>query len=216
MLEVLFFSFISSTVNTALAPQTSNNYEAGVRHYFTDTAYAHINYFRMDTKQEIIFNPLSFMNENLDGKTRRDGIEISASAKLTEKISVRSSYTYLKAEIKDGTFAGKEVPNVPEHKASVEVVSALGNGFSAAVNGVFIGERPFISDFQNTFSKQKSYTVLNTKLMYEKKAIKAFVAINNLLNKEYSEYGVIGGFPQERAYYPSPKRNLTAGLSVNF
>jgi outer membrane receptor protein involved in Fe transport len=90
-----------------------------------------------------------------------------------------------------------------------------------AVTGVYVGERPFVSDFNNDFSDQKGYFLLNTKLTYKWKSLTAFVDISNLLNKEYSEYGVASykGFPgviDEKAYYPSPKRNILAGMSIEF
>jgi outer membrane receptor protein involved in Fe transport len=44
----------------------------------------------------------------------------------------------------------------------------------------------------------------------------AFLDINNLTNREYSEFGVLGGFPVEKAFYPSPKRNFLVGLSIDF
>lgn len=210
------YSFVTNSINPSLDPQTSDTYEAGVRYYLTDRLYAHLNVFRLDTEKEIFFNPLTFTNENLDGKSRRDGIETSVSAQATDWLTLRGTYTYLKAKVREGSFRGKDVPNVPEHKASLEATASLGKGFTAGLNGIYIGKRPFISDLQNSFSMQKGYAVLNAKFGYQWKAIKAFLDINNLLNKEYTEYGVIGGFPAEKAFYPSPKRNILAGLTLTF
>jgi outer membrane receptor protein involved in Fe transport len=48
----------------------------------------------------------------------------------------------------------------------------------------------------------------------------AFLDINNILDKKYSEFGVIGfndaTFENEEAFYPSPERNFLAGLSIDF
>jgi iron complex outermembrane receptor protein len=209
------YSFITNTVNIDLIPQTSNNYELGIRHYFADGLYAHLNFFRIDTDNEIFYNPMTFMNENLDGMSRRYGIEISLDAKATKWLTLRGGYAYLDATVKEGRFKGKEVPNVPKHKATLEVLSSLGKGFTVAINGVYIGERPFISDFSNAFSNQKSYVVLNSKIQYQWRSLRIFLDINNFTNKKYSEYGVIGGFPIEKAFYPSPKRNFLVGLSVD-
>jgi outer membrane receptor protein involved in Fe transport len=210
------YSFITNTVNTNLVPQTSNNYEFGIRHYLTDEAYAHLNFFRIDTDNEIFLNPMTFTNENLDGMTRRDGIEISLSAKVSKWLTLKGGYAYTDATIKGGTFRGKDVPNVPKHMATVEAISSLGRGFTFALNGIYIGERPFVSDFSNAFSNQKSYFVFNGKITYQWKSLRAFLDINNITNEEYSEYGVIGGFPIEKSFYPSPKRNFLLGLSMDF
>ncbi|MEW6001281.1 MAG: TonB-dependent receptor [Nitrospirota bacterium] len=208
------YSFFTNTVNTNLIPQTSDNYELGIRHYFTDEVYSHISFFRIDTDNEIFFNPITYINENLDGMTWRDGVEVSFSAKATRWLTLKGGYTYLSATIKNGTFKGKDIPNVPKHKAVLELISSPVRGFTFVLNGVYIGERPFVSDFINDFSNQKSYLVLNSKIIYQWKSLKAFLDINNLTNRKYSEYGVIGGSPVEKAFYPSPRINFLAGLSV--
>ncbi|MGQ9571194.1 MAG: TonB-dependent receptor, partial [Thermodesulfovibrionales bacterium] len=208
------FYYFTNTINTRLVPQVSDNYEIGARHYFSDKAYIHLNFFRIVTDNEIFFNPITYTNENLDGLTRRDGVEVSFSVKALRWLTMKGSYTYLNAKIKDGTFKGKDVPNVPRHKAVLELISMVGKGFTLVLNGVYIGERPFVSDFSNEFSNQKSYLVLNSKIIYQWKSLKAFLDINNLTDREYSEYGVIGGFPVEKAFYPSPRINFLAGLSL--
>jgi outer membrane receptor protein involved in Fe transport len=40
--------------------------------------------------------------------------------------------------------------------------------------------------------------------------------VNNIFNEEYSEYGVLGGYPLEQAYYPSPKTNFLVGISIRY
>lgn len=210
------YSFFTNTVNTNLVPQSTDDYEVGIRHYFSDDIYAHLNLFRIDTDKEIFFNPITYTNENMDGKTRRDGIEISFFVKPIEWLKLKAGYTYLDAEIKEGTFKGKEIPNVPKHKASVDVVTFLGRGFTFALNGVYVGERPFISDFTNDFGSQESYLVLNSKINYHWKYLNAFLNINNLTNTKYPEFGVIGGFPIEKAFYPSPRINFLAGVTIDF
>jgi iron complex outermembrane receptor protein len=210
------YSFFTNTVNTSLVPQTSDDYEIGIRYYFTDGFYAHINIFRLDTEDEIFFNPVTYQNENLDGKTRREGVEISFDAMATDWLTVKGSYTFLSTEIKEGIFEGKDVPNAPRHKAAMEVIYNVTKEATAALNGIYVGERPFISDFSNEFGDQDAYLIVNAKFKYKWKSLTAFIDINNLTNKEYSNYGVIGGVPLEKAFYPSPKRNFLAGLTLNF
>jgi outer membrane receptor protein involved in Fe transport len=210
------YSFYTNTLDTDIGPQSSHNYEIGIRYFFTHDIYAHLNLFRIDTDNEIVYNPELYVNQNLDGKTRRDGIEISLFAKPLDWLTLKGGYTYLDAEIKKGMFKGSDIPNVPTHKVDVDVLTHLGKGFTITLNGVYVGERPFISDFSNEYGKQDSYIVLNSKIQYQWKSLTAFLDINNLTNNEYSEYGVIGGYPLERAYYPSPKINFLAGLSMAF
>ncbi|MEJ2034352.1 MAG: TonB-dependent receptor, partial [Deltaproteobacteria bacterium] len=95
----------------------------------------------------------------------------------------------------------------------------LPGGFSLALNGSYVGKRRFISDFANAFPKMDSYLVLNAKLKYNWRNMSAYLNVNNLLDKEYSDYGVVGYDSSGnlvRAYYPSPEINFLAGVSLSF
>lgn len=143
-------------------------------------------------------------------------MEISLTKTFTrERIS--GNYTFTDATIESGQFSGKNFPNVPEHKFSLNTLLSLGYGFSVSVNGVYVGERPFISDFANDFEDQEDYLVINTKLIYSWKQMTAFLNINNIFNEEYSEYGRVSTFPiTETGFFPSPKINFIFGLSAEF
>jgi iron complex outermembrane receptor protein len=210
------FSFFTNTIDTGLSPQRSDDYELGVRHYLDDKSFIQANLFRIDTDNEIFFNPSTFMNENLEDMSRREGVEISFHAGLFEWLALSGSYTYLDAEVEDGMFDGSDIPNIPNHKASLGTEVIPCKGVIIAVNGVYVGERPFVSDFSNDFDEQKDYIVVNGKIKYTWKTLTAFLDVNNLFDEEYSEYGVLGVFPLERAFFPSPKRNFLAGLTVEF
>jgi iron complex outermembrane receptor protein len=209
------FSFFTNTINTRLLPQTSDDFEAGLRHNFTDTLFGSIHFFRIDTTDEIYLNLTNYQNENLDGTTRRDGVELSLT-RVFDRIRVTGNYTYQTAEILDGQFSGKTIPGVPNQKASLDTRIDLGWGFALGLNGTYVGQRYFESDFSNNFVKQKDYTVVNARLDYTRKNYTVFLIGNNIFNESYSEYGVLGGFPMEPAYYPSPKFNFLAGVSIRF
>jgi len=210
------FNFFINTIDTTLAPQTSDNYELGFRHHFTQTLYANVNVFRMDTKNEIIFNPTNFANENLDGKTRRDGFEFSIT-KIFDKVTLNGNYTFTDATIRSGQFKNNDVPNVPKHKGAVSGLFTLGKGFSLVVDGIYVGERYFISDFSNRFEKQEDYLLINTKLRYLWNKMTVFLNINNVTNESYDEYGALSMPPDvEPAFYPSPKTNFLFGVSADF
>ncbi|MDX2497472.1 MAG: TonB-dependent receptor, partial [Desulfobacterales bacterium] len=51
------FNFYTNTINTDLVPQTSDDYELGVRYYFTPSLFANVNLFYTDTENEIIYDP---------------------------------------------------------------------------------------------------------------------------------------------------------------
>lgn len=212
------FNFQSNTIDTGLLPQTSDHYEFGVRHYFSDHLYANISLFRVDTKNEIFFNPTGGpfgfgANENMEGVTRREGVEVSLGHKF-DRVDLRANYAYLDTEIRSGPFSGKEVPSVPKHKATFDVAYSPVDPLKIALNATYVGERFFESDFANSFPKQDDYVLFNLKFKYLFKGFTAYLDINNLLDKKYSEYGVLSlfSFPVEPAFYPSPGRSMFLGL----
>ena len=208
------FSFFTNTINTNLKPQTSDDFELGLRHYISDNTYAHINVFRIDTKKELFLNLKTYANENMDGKTRRDGVEFSFSSKPLEWLTMDGSYTYMNAIRKSGKFKGRDIPDVPNHKATLTAALTPIKGFTFVLNGTYIGTRPFVSDFHNRYDRQPDYLVINSKFKYTWKTLTAFLDINNVTDKKYSEYGVLTKFPDQKAFYPSPERNFLFGISV--
>lgn len=208
------FSFFRNTINSNLVSQKSDDYEIGIKHYFSDGLYANVNLFRINTDDEIFFNANSFANENLDGKTRRDGVEISA-AKSFKRVTINGSYTFTDAEIRGGQFEGNDIPSVSEHKFTLGCNVSLGKGFSLNINGYYIGERPFESDFAGAVDDQDDYFVLNAKLSYEMDHFQAFVGVNNITDDEYSEFGAVD-FLGEKGFFPSPETNVLAGVSIAY
>jgi len=210
-----FFNFFTSTINDDLAPQTSDDYELGVRYRLENGLTLEAAVYQIDTQDEIFYNQSTYANENLDGDTRRQGAELSLAQTLG-RVTVGATYAYTDAEISGGAFDGNSVPNVAENTASAQVGYAFDFGLSLMLIAQYVGERWFISDFSNAFDQQEDYFLLNAKLAYRWRQLNFFVDINNITDEEYSAYGVLGGVPTEKAYYPSPKFNAAAGVSVVF
>lgn len=74
----------------------------------------------------------------------------------------------------------------------------------------YVGSSRVISDQANNFDKLDSYYTIDAKLAYKYKMLKAFIGVNNLTDRKYSEYGVMGNF------YPAPERNFFAGIQFEF
>ena len=214
------FNFFQNMIDPELGPQTSDNFELGLRHYFTSSFYGNINFFRIDSYDEIFFNPgggpFGFgANENFDGTTRRTGVELAAGSNIGI-LTLQGSYTYTDPRVREGQYQGYWVPSVPKHKFTVNGTLYVTPKLTTIVNGSYIGTRPFESDWANSFGQQDSYFLLNARLSYQWLRFRTFLDINNLLNQEYSEYGILGGFPVERGFYPSPKANFLAGIAFDF
>ena len=214
-----FFSFTDNLVNIDLVAQTSDDLEAGARFQLESGLSFGVNLFRIETEKELFYNPSggSFGyggNENFDGDTIRQGIELSASKSIYD-ILLTGSYTFYDTEIDGGQYDGKDFPGVPEHQATLGVQKTFGSRVQLGLNGTYVGERRFISDFENNQDKLDDYFYLTSKLSYLLDQGSVYLAVNNLLDEEYSEYGVLS-MSGERAFYPSPEINFVAGIDFRF
>jgi iron complex outermembrane receptor protein len=217
-----FFSYTDNSINSELKEQTSDGFEAGLRiRHESGTAFS-VNLFRFETEDEIIYNPYNAdniygANDNLDGDTVRQGVELTISHAF-DNLLLTGSYTYRDTEIKGGRYDGKEIPNVPEHQWTLGAQKTFGSRVQLGLNGTYVGERRFISDFNNDFDMLDDYFFVTSKLSYLLENGSLYVAVNNLLNEEYSEYGVLS-LPittAEEGFYPSPKINFVVGAELRF
>ncbi len=208
------FNFFTNSINSDLDAQTSDDYEVGLRHQFESGFAFGVNLFRIVTENEIFFNPASFANENLDGESVRQGVELSASKEIYD-ILFNGSYTFKTTEIDGGQYDGKDLPNVPKHQLTLGASKQFGRNILLGLNGTYVGERRFISDFDNSHNKQDDYIYLTGKLSYLLERGSVFIAVNNILDEEYSEYGALN-FMGEEGFYPSPGINYLAGLNFAF
>ncbi len=210
------YSFFTNTISSTLVPQNSDSVEIGVRHQFFKGFSAKLNLFRIETENEIFYNPTAFVNQNLDGKTRRDGAELSV-AKDFSFARLKAAYTYINPKIIGGQYEGNTIPMVPENSVSVTAEIPVADNWTVTLNGFYVGEKYFESDYANRFEKLDDYLIFNARVEYRWKQMTAFVDLKNLTNESYSEYGVLSAPPTvQEAYYPAPKFNFLAGVGYRF
>ncbi len=208
-----YFNFISNTVDGTLKAQSADNYEAGLKRRFKSHS-VKVSLFQTVTNDEIFYDPTTFKNSNMDGKTDRSGAEMEYSYKGGD-YNYGINFSRINAKIKSGSFKGSNIPGVASSKGSIKVGKSY-NRLRVTLDGTYTGERYFISDFSNSFDKLEAYTVFNLRLSYLLGKLSLTFDAKNILDKKYSEYGVLGGFPTEKAYYPSPERNFLIGVSGSF
>ncbi len=219
--EIVVFDYDAGKlrVNSDLKPQRGKHYEVGVRHYFTPDIQGRVTLFRAEIKDEIFLNRFpSFSNEN-HPETLHQGIEIGTKADLFKKVTVFGNYTFERAKFRREPFQYNEIPAVPRHKANLGFrIYDLIPGLIFSANYNFVGSSFLISDQANQFRKLEQYDTIDARVSYEWKWIKAFVGVNNIANRKYSEYAVLRGVlePTGRSFYPAPERNWIAGLEAVF
>jgi iron complex outermembrane receptor protein len=206
-----YFSVFTG-VNTDLQPQRSEHYELGVQHAFAPWLTASVLLFRVDTKDEIFYDPLTFSNTNYR-RTRREGLEMSFNAPVKEWLTLFGTYTYVNPELRSGAFeSGNKIPGVATNMASGGVNLRFLENWRLDVRGRWMDESYAISDWNNQGDKADSWTTVDTKLTFQWKEFEAFAGVNNIFNEKYSDYVIFSNSSQELAFYPSPERNVVVGL----
>jgi iron complex outermembrane receptor protein len=160
-------------------------------------------------------------NANYD-RTVHEGLETSLDAKLNDRTNMFFNYTFTNAYFDGGQYSGNKIPLVPENKGSVGLKFTLPMNMNFNIIGTYVGPRYYLNDQANVYSKLNGYMIADTNLSWQHKDFKVTFGINNLFDKQYSEYaGVVQGYSTSYAvgdkfYYPSPGRNFSLKVNYSF
>ncbi|MBF0263161.1 MAG: TonB-dependent receptor [Magnetococcales bacterium] len=215
-----FFVFDTTTfmvnVNTAIRPQRVQEWQGGWRHTWNPTLKGEINLFRLLTRDEIYYDLMAGVNTNLDSTVVRDGLGLQLE-KQFESFSLTGYSTWTKAEIDSGTYAGKRMPGVPGFVGGGTVRYFPSERLTWEWDARYIGSRPYISDFANSYGEQAGYFVMDASVRHQWSSVTGWLKINNLAGREYAEFGGLSfGFPPERGWFASPGRNVLVGVTSRF
>lgn len=202
-------------MNVTLCPQTANNYEIGIRHSFNKNFLIGITSYLMNIRHEIYYEPTTAKNSNYDRTVHR-GIEFNTDIKLNEKIKFFGNYAFTDTYFGGGSYDKRKIPGVPSHKWGFGSDIKLHKFFNLSLVGNYVGQRYFINDQTNILPRMAAYFVFDTKLSFEKGNLSLFLAINNLFDEEYYEYGAANSTRTYKNYYPAAERNFNIGGSFKF
>lgn len=137
-----------SATGQPLRPETSEQYEAGVKgEWFDGDLTANMAYFHIDKK-----NVRTLVREggiyDTIGAARSQGIEVDVAGQLSDGLSLITSYAFTDARITDdgaGSNQGRRLPNVAEHSGSAWLKYAFQQsslkGLSLGVGAYLAGKR---------------------------------------------------------------------------
>ncbi len=203
-----------STV-TPLEPQTSRDREIGVE-YKQQQWRLRANYYRMDLRNEIHFNALTFLNMNLS-PTQRQGIELEGSWKLGSRWDLFGSYTHARATFREGVYggvdvSGKNLPLVPRDQVKLGVTWAVADKTRLSGALAYVGKQYYDNDQANNFAggQMPSFLTADLKLSRAVGLWNLTLAGNNLSNKRYYTYAIRGGGAAATNFnaYPMAERHF--------
>ena len=131
----------------------------------------------------------------------------------------------------DGMFstrpvsAGAELPGIPDHMFKAAVDHAFSDRLSAGLELLAVAGSHLRGDESNELDKLAGYATVNARANYRGERFEAFVLIENLLDGEYENFGLIGEEPDEiiglddidddvRFLAPGAPRAIWAGVKV--
>ncbi|MCX8023155.1 MAG: TonB-dependent receptor [Syntrophorhabdaceae bacterium] len=213
--------------NPNIAPQTVEEYGAGIRWNPLKWLGGMVSLFQSTTHNEIYFNPKYKQvfgiwlgaNENYD-RTKRFGVETKVFLNLSERFSIDLFYSYIEAKFDGGVFDGNTIPFVPKNKFGGSAAYRYifnNHQFNLSLTASGVDNRYVISDQENSQRKMPGYFLLDTSVVYKfKDSFTAVFAIKNILDKDYYEYAAYSPNRNDVGMYPAPGRTFSLGLQYQF
>ncbi len=203
--------------NPELKPEQSNSYEFGVELVRLDERLnGTLALFRQDLRDEIngfVFDPVSFLTtaENRSGRSKRQGLEITARLLATDELSLEANYTYTDSTENTPTGAVDEIRR-PRHSGYVGAdYRFLDERGSVHLSANYNGTRSdtFFPPFPQptaTVSLQHYWLVDMTVSYAITDSLNLFIRAANLLDEDYEH--VFG--------YATEGRTAYIGASASF
>jgi iron complex outermembrane receptor protein len=191
-----------------LRTQKSHDWEAGLRLRFGSFS-IQSSYYQMELTDEIHFDPLNFVNTNLD-PTRRQGVETIATWQVTRDVRLRGNLTYTDAEFRAGPFAGNKVPMVSPWTGNAGVSwNILGPQLWIDAGVRYFSQRFLDGDEinANAVYKVPTTTLVDVKIGGQQDKFFWSAATQNLFDRKYYDYGLDQGAPFY-SFYPQPGRTF--------
>jgi iron complex outermembrane receptor protein len=191
-----------------LRPQTSISYEAGAEWSRHD---ARVSYsvYRMELDDEILFDPIQYVNRNLPS-SERSGFVVDSAYTLSNEWSLLVNYHYLQADVSEGLYQGNEVPFTSEHTGAFTARFTPAKDLTFSLESLYTGARFKADDDANSAGELEAMTLFTLSVAKESGPWSIVARIDNLTDKRYAGYYSVWG------QYPQTGRRYSAGVTYQF
>jgi iron complex outermembrane recepter protein len=202
-----------NTVNM-LKPQTSRDMETGYRREQAWGRWS-VRFYQHDLTDEIGLAADNMSNINYD-TTRRQGVEWDMSALMSASWTTGLQYANRRAIFRDGVYAGKDVPMVPQQTMTARSVHQLSATQTLMVAAQWMSEQRVTGDFDNTCTdKIPSYGLVNMRYSQKIDSWTLSAGFNNLFDKSYYNYRTRCD-PTAKSVYPEAGRTFMVTAQNRF
>lgn len=210
---------LTPTTSLPLKPQISRDLETGVALKGANQKLT-VRLFRHRLKNEIAFDrTFGFFgaNVNLD-PTKREGIEIEGSVRLSSSFELMAILQHVNAEFSSGPNAGKKVPLVPQNLATVRINWFGGNGHRADLGLRWVDSQWYGNDIANSCNlRTPSFSTLDGRYAFRTGAWEFAVTGSNLTDRDSITYGFTNPVAGCRtSIYPDSGRLIKISARMDF
>jgi iron complex outermembrane recepter protein len=194
----------------------TKSFEVGSRGELGNTEY-HLGFYHSTNEDDILFQTTgraTGLFANVD-KTRRWGIESSLRGQFGD-VDWFSAYSYLNASFQDNfsvlspnhpfadnngeifVSAGDRLPGLPKHNFKIGADYFYNDNVSLGFDLSYSSNQVLRGDESNQIEKLDGYAVVNLRGRYRfNDNIEFFARINNVFDKDYESFGLLGEEPSE-------------------
>lgn len=187
------FGFYTNFIgNPSLQPEKSTNWELGLDKQFSNAnIILSATIFHAELENEIdgnVFDPITFgyTADNKSGLSKRNGLEITASGQLGEKVTVSSSYTFTDSKELDANGKYQNEVRRPRHISSISLSWRQSNTLNINANIQYNGSQEDVV-FPSKVKLDK-FTLFNISANLNiSQKLEAYLRLENLLDESYEE-----------------------------
>jgi iron complex outermembrane receptor protein len=196
-----------------LLAQTSKDADLGWRQKTTWGEWT-ARYYRNDLRREIGFDPM-MGNVNFD-PTRREGLELDASAQLSRALNGGLQFAERRAVFRRGAYEGKTVPLVPHRTLTARLTYRQSPTQQWVLSSQLVSSQRIGDDFDNVSTTRiPGYGILNLRYSQSIGAWTWAISGKNLLDKQYYNYRTYVN-ETYRSIYPEAGRTFLVSAERRF
>jgi len=184
-----------------LEPQTARERDAGLE-YRDQGLRLRASAYEIDLHNEIYFSPIVVpfgANTNLS-PTRRAGFELFGEARVSPSVELSGSLVLQSAKFETGTYggvdvSGKDVPLVPRALAQLQAAWRPAPRTQLVASARYVGRQRYDNDQANAYpGLMPDYALADLKLSRSVGGWRLSAALDNIFDKRYYSYGIVGSF----------------------
>lgn len=214
--QVSYYGYGSDRFYSNLEAETGYNYELGGSWHAHGGWFVEGALFHLEMRNEIAYNPVDEVNENMDASRRR-GAETALGWERTGLGSCRLRWTVTDAAFAGGAYDGEDVPLVPASQWALNTQAELPFDLTLQAILHYVGPQGVGGDYANEVEKLPSSTTLDLGLSFRPERFDGLVLMlgcANVFDKNYANVAYLGS--DTIGYYPSPGRTWRTSLSFAF